>query len=297
MENLCGIIVVNKPEKFTSFDVIAKMRGMLKTKKLGHSGTLDPMATGVLPVFIGKATKACDMIPDNKKSYEASFKFGVMTDTEDVWGKVLKEDYIKVSEEALKSALADFMGEIYQTPPMYSAVKVNGKKLYELARKGEVVEREKRKITINSIDLLEYDENTREGTLKIDCSKGTYVRTIISDLGKKLNTLGIMTSLVRTYSTGFSIDEAFTLEQIQKLCDEEKIEKIILPLDKAFNMYPKIILSDRNTKLFKNGVLLRDEQVNLYDKNTVRVYSERHEFLSLASLNEDNLFKSKKNFY
>ncbi|MCM1480872.1 MAG: tRNA pseudouridine(55) synthase TruB, partial [Muribaculaceae bacterium] len=187
---LCGVICVNKPAGFTSFDVIAKMRGILKMKRLGHGGTLDPMATGVLPVFAGRAAKACDILPDSGKTYEAGFRFGVTTDTQDVTGTVTKERKADVTAEQLETVLENFRGEIMQIPPMYSAVSVGGKRLYDLARKGIEVERTARPVTIYTLELLEFNEGGQCGVLKISCSKGTYVRTLINDIGEALGSGG-----------------------------------------------------------------------------------------------------------
>ena len=212
MSELNGIICVYKPVGFTSFDVIAKMRGILKMKKLGHAGTLDPMAEGVLPVFAGCATKACDMLPDHDKVYRAGFRLGVTTDTQDSSGTVISENDTPVYKDGLISAAECFRGDIMQLPPMYSAVSVNGKRLYELARQGKTVEREPRPITVYSLDIKEYDEQTRSGVMEISCSKGTYIRTLINDIGDKLGCGGIMTSLVRTAACGFTLDDCVTIE-------------------------------------------------------------------------------------
>ena len=181
-----GIICVNKPAGFTSFDVVAKLRGILREKRLGHGGTLDPMATGVLPVFVGTATKACDIMPDNTKSYRAGFRFGETTDTQDVTGEVLTRSDIEVSEETLKAVIPEFIGDVIQIPPMYSAVQVNGQRLYDLARKGVEVEREARQIQVFALELISYDPDMRERILDISCGKGTYIRTRISDIGARL---------------------------------------------------------------------------------------------------------------
>ena len=187
MSGLNGILCINKPEGFTSFDVIAKLRGILKTKKLGHAGTLDPMATGVLPVFAGFATKACDILPDSDKSYIAGFRLGVTTDTQDRTGTILHQRPANhLTAEMIEQALPAFRGEILQLPPMYSAVSVNGQRLYELARKGIEVERTPRPITIYRLELLRYDPASQEGEMEISCSKGTYIRTILHDLGETL---------------------------------------------------------------------------------------------------------------
>ena len=216
-ENLSGILPVNKPQGWTSFDVVAKLRGVLKIKRLGHAGTLDPMATGVLPVFVGKATKACDILPDTKKAYIAGFKLGMTTDTLDITGKVLEQKQANVSREQLEGIKAQFVGEITQLPPMYSAVKVDGKRLYQLAREGKTVERTPRKCVVHSIEITAFDEALQQGTLEISCEKGTYVRTVIDDMGQALGVGAVMTSLVRTYSGGFDIESCLTIDEIAKL--------------------------------------------------------------------------------
>ena len=187
-----GILCINKPQGFTSFDVAAKLRGMLKTKKIGHAGTLDPMATGVLPVFVGNATKACDIMPDSSKAYRASFRLGEQSDTQDSTGTILKTAEVNCTAADIEALLPKFRGEIMQIPPMYSAVSVNGKRLYELARQGIEVERESRNVTIYSLELLNFDEETQSGTLKVACSKGTYIRTLCEDIGNYLGTGGTL---------------------------------------------------------------------------------------------------------
>ncbi|MBR4554185.1 MAG: tRNA pseudouridine(55) synthase TruB [Ruminococcus sp.] len=254
----CGLIPVFKPEGWTSFDVIAKLRGILHMKRLGHGGTLDPMATGVLPVFVGKAAKACDILPDSDKTYEAGFKLGITTDTQDITGKVLSENSRAVSSEDIERELAAFRGEIMQLPPMYSAVKVGGKRLYELAREGKEIERQPRKITVYEAELTGYGKDTREGNLRISCSRGTYIRTIIHDLGNALGCGGAMTSLCRVRAAGFSLGECFTLEQIA----EKPLDEVLSPLMKAFESLPKTPpLSGHCTAMYKNGVKLRPEQI------------------------------------
>lgn len=251
-----GILCVNKPAGFTSFDVVAKLRGILRERRLGHGGTLDPMATGVLPVFVGTATKACDIMPDNTKSYRAGFRLGETTDTQDVTGEVLTRSDTAVAEDALRAVIPEFIGDIMQLPPMYSAVQVNGQRLYDLARKGVEVEREPRPITVYGIDLVSYDAASREGVLDISCGKGTYIRTIISDIGERLGCGGVMTSLVRTSSGGFTLGDCFTFEQIQQARDEERLEELILPIERVFAKLPRLKLNEAQTRMYRNGVKL-----------------------------------------
>lgn len=267
-----GIICVNKPQGFTSFDVIAKLRGIMKIRRLGHGGTLDPMATGVLPVFVGTATKACDIMPDNTKSYRAGFKLGQVTDTQDITGAVLTSSDIAVSRDALEAVIPDFVGDIMQLPPMYSAVQVNGQRLYDLARQGVEVERTPRQIHVDRLILTEYDETTREGVLEIYCGKGTYIRTIINDIGEKLGCGGIMTSLVRTSSGGFTLAECYTMEEIQQAADENRLEELILPIERVFASLPKLRLNEVQTRMYKNGVKLDISRVH-HIKSEVELYS------------------------
>ena len=285
-----GVLVVNQPKAFTSFDVVAKLRGILQMKRLGHGGTLDPMATGVLPVFVGTATKACDIMPDNSKSYIAGFRFGAVSDTQDIWGEVTEKSDNAVSRDDIEDILPCFIGNIMQLPPMYSAVQVNGQRLYDLARKGIEVERTPREVQINKLEILSYDENTREGTLSIECGKGTYVRTIISDMGDKLGTGGIMTSLVRTSSGGFTLEECYTFEQIQQAKDEGRLEELILPIDRVFTMLPKLRLNEAQTKMYRNGVKLDLSRIHNIreDKDCYSVYGSDGKFIGTAVPDREN---------
>lgn len=293
-----GILCVNKPQDFTSFDVIAKLRGILKMKRLGHAGTLDPMATGVLPVFVGTATKACDILPNNEKSYRAGFRFGVSSDTQDITGKITAEYDKKVTESDILDVLPSFKGSILQTPPMYSAVQVDGKRLYDLARQGIEVERKKREIFIDDIRLESFDVNKQEGVLFIACSKGTYIRTIINDIGDSLQCGGIMTDLVRLSSSGFQLKDCYDFEQIQNSCANGTIENLIIPIDRAFEVIPKITLNEHQTKLYKNGVKLDLKRVKGINQNTnsYRVYGSDGSFIGTALADrEKSLLKVDKN--
>ena len=285
-----GILCVNKPQDFTSFDVIAKLRGILRIKRLGHGGTLDPMATGVLPVFVGNATKACDIMPDNSKSYLASFRLGQTSDTQDVTGKILSSSDMAVDTDMLNDVLPCFRGKIMQLPPMYSAVQVNGQRLYDLARQGVEVERTPREIEISSLRLVGYDSEKREGVLEIGCSKGTYIRTIINDIGEKLGCGGIMTSLVRTSSGGFTLSDCFTFEEIQKARDEERLEELILPIERVFEKLPVIRLGEAQTRMYRNGVKLDLERVrDVRDgEDTYAVYGHGTGFIGTALADREN---------
>ena len=292
-----GILPVNKPKGWTSFDVVAKLRGVMKIKRLGHAGTLDPMATGVLPVFVGKATKACDILPDTKKIYTAGFRLGVSTDTLDITGRVIRENADKVTADQLERIRQQFVGEITQLPPMYSAVKVDGKRLYQLAREGKTVQRTPRKCIVHSIEIISYDEETREGEMIISCEKGTYVRTIIDDMGNALGTGAVMTSLVRTYSAGFDIAQCLTMEQIEQICKQGRISDVIMSVEKAFEMYGGIRLDRRLTELYKNGVKLYRSQLKEEQQGDIfRVFGSDGSFLGLAAFKNEMLC-SVKNFY
>ncbi len=285
-----GIICVNKPQGFTSFDVIAKLRGIMKIRRLGHGGTLDPIATGVLPVFVGTATKACDIMPDNTKSYRAGFKLGQATDTQDITGEVLTSTDMAVTRETLEGVMPSFVGDIMQLPPMYSAVQVNGQRLYDLARQGVEVERTPRQIHVDRLELTEYNEETREGVLEIYCGKGTYIRTIINDIGEKLGCGGIMTSLVRTSSGGFTLEDCFTMEEIQQAADENRLEELILPIERVFETLPKLRLNEVQTRMYKNGVKLDISRVHRIkaDADTYSVYGYDGGFIGTAFADHEN---------
>ncbi len=256
-----GVVLINKPAGFTSFDVVAKLRGMLKTKKIGHGGTLDPNVTGVLPIFIGKATKAIDLVPDRDKKYIATFVLGKRTDTQDIWGEIIAEDKPQTDIQKIEEAVLSFKGVQQQLPPMYSAIKINGKRLYDLAREGVEIERKTREITVYEIDFLGKTQNQDEYKISVRCSKGTYIRTICADIGEKLGCGATMTSLVRETALGFSIDECVSLECVQKAVDEGKADELVRDVDSLFMSYPAIILNEHQTHLFKNGVLLEAKRV------------------------------------
>lgn len=252
-----GILCMNKPQDFTSFDVIGKLRGILRQKRLGHTGTLDPMATGVLPVLVGTATKACDILPNQDKTYQAQVQFGRATDTLDQWGtEVQTFPDMHVTEAALRDVLPQFLGEIEQLPPMYSAVSVNGKRLYELARKGETVERPSRKVTVYSIVLDAFDAAAQTATLTVACGKGTYIRTLLSDIGQRLGGDAVMTGLTRTAACGYPLEQCMTFEQVAAAVADGTIEQKLLPVASLFTAYPKLKLNPVQTKLYQNGVKL-----------------------------------------
>lgn len=284
-----GVIVVDKPQEFTSFDVVAVMRGILHTKKIGHSGTLDPMATGILPIFIGGATKAISLLPDSDKSYRAGFRLGQTSDTLDVWGNCTELKSVNISEEMLFRALERFTGDIEQIPPMYSALKVNGQKLCDLARKGIEVERKPRPVTISRLDLADF--NGTEGIIDIDCSSGTYIRSLIDDIGAALGTGAVMTSLRRTRACGFT--EGYTHERLKTMPPEE-IQSLIKPIDEVFSDYPELHLDERQKTLYLNGVRLDANRLESApeDGQLCRVYAD--EFLGIAKISADELISVKR---
>lgn len=278
-----GILVMNKPQGFTSFDVIGKLRGILHMKRLGHTGTLDPMATGVLPVLVGTAARACDILPDERKSYRAGFQLGTVTDTQDSTGTVLETHSFDITEAALRDALPQFCGEILQIPPMYSAVQINGRRLYELAREGKEIERPARTVLVEQLILEQFDPESGSGILQIDCGKGTYVRTILHDLGRALGCGCVMTALTRTKACGFSLAEAYTFEAVQQAADSGCADDIIIPTDRLFNALPALILTEAQTKHYRNGVKLDLRRVRgITEAVRYRVYAPEREFLGLC---------------
>lgn len=290
-----GVIVVNKPAGFTSFDVVAKCRGILKERHLGHSGTLDPMATGVLPIFIGRATKAIDVLPDSRKCYLARFKLGFSTDTQDSTGEPRQRSDKRAEKAEIEAVLPEFCGKIMQLPPMYSAVKVGGKRLYDLARQGIEVERTPREIEIFRLELTDFDPETGEGGLEIDCSKGTYIRTLINDIGERLGTFGHMTALVRSYSQGFTLAQSVDLSHLEELAQLGRAEELIIPIAKCFDCFPKIRLSERQERLYRNGVRLDSSRVEGAAREGVhRVYGDG--FLGLAKVEKGEI-RSYKSFW
>lgn len=277
-----GIINVYKERGFTSHDVVAKLRGILKQKKIGHTGTLDPEAQGVLPVCLGKGTKVCELLTDKTKTYQAVLLLGMTTDTQDTTGTVTAENAVTCTEEEVRACILSFLGTQEQVPPMYSALKVNGKKLYELARQGVEVERKARTITIEEIQIDAIA--LPEVTITVTCSKGTYIRTLCHDIGQKLGCGGCMKSLLRTRVGIFAIEDSLTLSQIEQMRDENKLEQIIDPIDSVFGAYPKSVLSDEALRLVRNGNPLPKNMLDLAtvsDGMRVRLYDEQGAFLAV----------------
>lgn len=285
-----GIILVDKPCGWTSHDVVGKLRGILRERRIGHSGTLDPMATGLLVVFVGRATRAVEFAEADSKEYIAGLRLGVSTDTQDTTGNVLNTCETLPSKDELIAAANGFLGEISQIPPMYSAIKINGKKLYELARRGEIVERSPRKVTISKLELV--GEDKCDYILDIHCSKGTYIRTLCSDIGDKLGCGGCMSSLRRVKAGVFSVTQAHTMEQIQAAADLGGLDGIIIPVDTLFTDKPKLTVNEFEEKKLRNGNTIKTKSAD----GTYRVYSESGEFLLLAEV-KDNLLKTIKSFF
>ena len=253
-----GIIVVHKEAGYTSHDVVAKMRGICGQKKIGHTGTLDPQATGVLPVCLGSATKLCDMLADRDKEYVAGLLLGVETDTQDTTGRILAEHPVEVSREEVCAGALSFVGEYLQVPPMYSALKVDGKKLYELARAGREVERKARPVTIHALEVCSC--SPPEAVLRVSCSQGTYIRTLCADLGEKLGCGGVMSSLVRTRVGNFCLEEALTLGQLQELRDRGELAGAVRPVDSMFQDSPVLHVQEEFLRFLENGNVIQPEQ-------------------------------------
>ena len=292
-----GIINVYKEAGYTSFDVVAKMRGILGIKKIGHTGTLDPDATGVLPVCIGKATKVCDLLTDKDKTYEAVMRLGIVTDTQDMTGQVLEEHAVTVTEDEVRQAVGQFVGQIEQIPPMYSALKVGGQKLCDLARKGIEVERKPRPVTIYEIRIK--NMALPLVTMEVHCSKGTYIRTLCQDIGHALGCGGCMESLVRTQVASFALADSLTLAQIEEAKKADRLEQILLPIDQVFSTYPKVYASEEEDKRLVNGNAIDQMQARtdeaLGEGDPVRMYLSDGRFVGIYYLNEHQ-FKLKKMF-
>ncbi len=253
-----GIVIVHKEKGFTSHDVVAKMRGICGQKKIGHTGTLDPEATGVLPVCLGNGTRICDMLTDRDKEYVALLRLGVETDTQDMTGAILTRRPVEAEEQQVREAVLSFQGSYLQTPPMYSALKVNGKKLYELAREGKEVERQAREVQIEEIEILDMHLPTLQ--LRVVCSKGTYIRTLCADIGQKLSCGGAMESLVRTRVGEFSLKDALTLGQLQELKDQGRLSEAVSPVESVFLSCPVLHVRGDLERLLSNGNALTVEQ-------------------------------------
>ena len=284
-----GILIIDKPSGWTSMDVCAKLRGILKTKKVGHAGTLDPMATGVLPVFVGQATRAVSFAESGEKEYIAGLRLGLVTDTQDTTGAVLETHPVSVTADQLRAVLSDFTGPICQVPPMYSAVKIGGKKLYELARQGKEIRRQARPVTIHALELTE-QASPADFILRVRCSKGTYVRTLCHDIGAALGCGGCMFSLRRTMAAGFTLAESHTIEEVQ-----EQGEALLRTTDFLFRQYPAYRIGHPRVEfLCRNGNPFRVKEA--LPQGLYRVYGADGSFLCLSRL-EAGTMTSVKNFF
>lgn len=287
-----GILIINKPMDFTSFDAVAVARKASTQRKIGHCGTLDPNATGVLPVLLGAATKAQDILPNHDKEYVAELKFGIKTNTLDIWGEVLAQEKSAVTKEQFEEILKSFRGKIMQVPPMYSALKKDGQRLYDLARQGIEVKREARPVTIHSLTSEDFSEENQTAKIRVSCSKGTYIRSLIDDMGKALGTCAAMTALCRTSACGFTLESAITIEELKNLTHEE-IKERLLPIERLFDSYREVTVSPAQATRFSNGGALGLERLrslhkDAHDSEILRV---RHEdnFLGLGIIKENEL--------
>ena len=285
-----GIINVYKEAGYTSHDVVAKLRGICKQKKIGHTGTLDPDAVGVLPVCLGNGTRLCDMLTNRKKEYVAVLRLGMVTDTQDISGEILEQKEVAVSTDEVRNIILSFQGDSMQVPPMYSALKVNGKKLYELARQGKEVDRPARPITVYEIEILE--ENHPEYTIRVKCSKGTYIRTICHDIGQALGCGGVMAGLTRTRVGEFGIEDAYKLSELQKYADEGILDTMVVPVERMFENLLKLTVRKESMKALHNGNQMKKADfveaddakgplAELSDGKEFRVYSDEGSFFGV----------------
>lgn len=286
---LNGIIIIDKEAGFTSHDVVAKMRGICRQKKIGHTGTLDPEATGVLPVCLGSGTRLCDMLTDKDKEYVAELLLGVETDTQDTTGQILKENPVDCTEEEVTDAIMSFLGDYDQVPPMYSALKVDGKKLYELARAGKEIERKPRPVTILKLEILEMQLPVVK--IRVACTKGTYIRTLCADIGEKLGCGGTMKSLRRTRVGSFPLEKAVTLSRLEELRDAGELESVLIPVDHSFMESPAIHVKAAFRKLVDNGNAFfpnQTEEEKIFGQGEwVRVYRDDCTFVGIYTFDRD----------
>lgn len=286
-----GILIVDKPDGWTSQDVAAKLRGVFHEKRVGHGGTLDPMATGVLPIFIGRATRGVEFFESAEKEYIAGLRLGTVTNTQDTTGEALETNPVTVTREDVEAALRRFTGELDQLPPMYSAIKINGQKLYELARRGQEVARRPRSITIHALELLEGEG--ADWTIRVRCSKGTYVRTLCHDLGRALGCGGCMSSLRRTRAGSFTLAQAVTMQQVLDFAAGQDPQQLLMPVDAVFAAHPPLIVTLGQAAKLKNGAQVKDWQ---FQPGTYRVYAEDGEFLLLGRV-EGGVLTTIKSFF
>lgn len=291
MADYQGIIVIHKEKGYTSHDVVAKLRGILHMKKIGHTGTLDPDATGVLPVALGKGTKLVDLLTDKEKTYEAVLHLGITTDTQDMSGTVLEEKPVNVTEEEVRQVLESFVGDQLQVPPMYSALKVNGKKLYELAREGKSVERKARPVSFYEITPLEIKLPLVK--LRVTCSKGTYIRTLCNDIGEKLGCGGCMEELLRSKVGSYSLGESHSFAEVEAAVADGTIQDMIYPVEQVLSGYPALFADSYGDRLLQNGNPLSDNLVSPQHKEGwVRMYASDGSFTGIFQWD-----KGKKKYY
>lgn len=294
---MTGIILLDKPKDITSFGAVARVRRICSEKKCGHTGTLDPMATGVLTVMLGGATRFIELLPSHNKAYRAVFRLGTVTDTLDITGKVLETREVNVTSNDIKDKINDFIGDIEQLPPMFSAISVNGQRLYDLARQGIEVERKPRKVTVFSIDVLSENEAEGEYEIYVECSSGTYIRTLISDLGEALGCGAVMTDLRRTKANGFEIENAVTLEQLEEAVKNRSISDLLISVDRALEEYPVIKVSEAQAKRFRNGGELSLERLR-YPRmlGYFRVYDPDGNFIGIGEIGQKDCLEIKRVF-
>lgn len=287
---MTGILCVNKPQGITSFGAVARVRRMLGRKKCGHTGTLDPMATGVLPILIGGASKFSDLIPNQDKAYRATVKLGIITDTLDITGAVLEQRAVTATRADFENALNGFRGEIEQVPPMYSAVFHNGVRLYDLARQGIEVERKARKVTVYSLELVSADEENNEYVIDVHCSRGTYIRTLAGDIGEKLGCGAVLTTLCRTVAHGYRLEDCVEISDIEAMVASGEIFGHIMAVESAFEEYKDVYVTGAQAVRFRNGASLSLERLTLpCEEGILRVFSKGdNQFLGLGEIDKDN---------
>ena len=281
-----GILILNKPSGITSHDCVYKIRRLYSTKRVGHTGTLDPLATGVLVMLVGRAAKAAEYLSADTKGYVATLRLGITTDTEDITGNILTESSRTPSEQEVRQAADGFLGNIKQIPPMYSAIKVGGKKLYDLAREGITVEREARDVTIHRLDVTPTDDASKY-TLSVECSSGTYIRTLCADIGKAVGSGGVMETLHRTRVGDFHISGSHSLEELERMSEEDR-HSLLLPIEKLFDSLPAVCLPAFYERLCRNGCEIYEKKikVNIPTGERVKLYTEKGEFFALGEARE-----------
>ncbi len=287
-DNMTGFICLDKPEGITSFSAVNKLRRICSIKKAGHTGTLDPMATGVLPIMIGGATRFSEFIPTHDKAYEADILLGTVTDSYDITGEVLSQKDVDISAEEFEKALKSFVGDIQQYPPMYSAVSQGGVRLYKLARQGITVEREARNVTIYSAEIIGNPQKNVY-TVSVSCSAGTYIRSLASDIGEKLGCGACLSRLRRTCANGFTLNDTVTFEELEQIVANGTLQEKIKSVDSVLEVYPKLTVTEAQSKRFSNGGGLFKARIKGFDGSGLfRVYSDENEFLGLGKADDDS---------